>query len=99
MPNKVWNAAELNSINTVLDSQEEMSALMETASSWHSGQTSALYSLVSTERVHNEEHRENLIEEIEREIRELSDFQPKFKLEETKSLQELQQFVESFKIE
>lgn len=41
-----------------------MSELMETAAAWHGGMNSPLYSLVSTERIHGEEHREQLDAEI-----------------------------------
>lgn len=87
-------------LHKIFDNAEydEMSALMETAASWDNGPTSALRLLVETERVHNQEHRRNLIREIEHEICALNSSQTEFKLAETKSLRELRWFVMNFKI-
>ncbi len=49
-----------------------MTQLVNTAASWHSGQTSGLYSFCSTERVHSEELRESMLAEIESEIADLT---------------------------
>lgn len=87
----------LKMMNTILDdATNNMTELMNTAGSWHGGQTSALYSLVSTEKVHSEEHRDDLVHEIECEICQLDNSQPKFKHAETKSLGELLSFVNSY---
>lgn len=89
--------------NDIEITQKEMSALMETAGCWHSGQASALYSLVSTEKVHTEQHREELLAEIEGEIADLTaDNYVKtetFSTEETESLNKLRLFVKNFTIE
>lgn len=76
---------------------------METASSWHSGQTSALYSLVSTEKVHTEQHREELLAEIEGEIADLTADNfvktETFSTDEIESLNDLRLFVKAFDID
>ena len=84
----------------IFDEQKRMSALMETAASGHGGQTSALYSLVSTEKVHSEDHRENLFDEIDREIKELKGTEKyeDWQAEEVYSLQALKAFVKEFVI-
>lgn len=46
---------------------ERMLDTIRTASDWHSGQWSALYSYASTGEIHGEEHRDNLLIEIETE--------------------------------
>lgn len=103
-------------MNTILDqkenemqkfqnivTQKEMSALMETASSWHSGQTSALYSLSSTEQVHTEEHREELLSVIESEIADLTADNfvktETFSTDEIEALNKLRFFVKNYTIE
>lgn len=83
--------------------QKEMSALMETAAAWHSGQASSLYSLLSTEEVHTEQHREELLAELESEIADLTADNyvetETFSTEEIESLNKLRIFIKNFTIE
>ncbi len=77
--------------------------LMETAAAWHGGQSSALYALCSTEVVHSEEHRANLISEIEAELDGLNknqgDYTTAFNRDEYAALLHLRTFVQQFKVQ
>lgn len=94
----------LETMNTIFDSSEhkeqrKMSALMETAGAWCGGETSALYSLLFTEKIHSEDHREECENEIGQEINGLlHSSQEDFATSEIKSLRALKAFVKNFKI-
>lgn len=80
--------------------QKRMSTLMETASVWNNGMETGLYSLLSTEMIHSEDHREECENEIGREINGLlNSSQEDFATSEIKSLRELKAFVKNFTIE
>ena len=85
------------------DENKKMSLLMATAGAWYNGQTSALYSLYSTEKVHTEEHRKNLVSEIETELDGLNknqgDYTTAFNRDEYAALLHLRTFVQQFKVQ
>lgn len=95
--------------NDVTHSTKQISEAMRTAPqkhidvaySWHSGQSSPLYSFASTGGVvHNEEHRDDLNKEVDSNIAFASKYEndPKYKSEyfgETKKLQALKKYINS----
>lgn len=42
--------------------------IIDTANAWHGGMWSSLYSFASTERMHDDDHRDGLIDEIDDEL-------------------------------
>ena len=66
IPHPDWpddNAAEMSERD-----YERMLDTVRTASEWHGGQWSALYSYSSTGEIHGEDHKRDLLIEIETEI-------------------------------
>ncbi len=70
------------------------SNIHETAAAWHSGQTSALYSFLSTDTIHGREHKISLLAEISSEFIGIG-MDEGTMAEEKHELQQLYKFVSS----